>query len=83
MEVSILQAKTDFSKLIHMLESKEEESVIVCRYGKPVAKITAYEKPDVTRRIGILKGQPYVSMTQEEFDQDNEDIAKMLIDGDL
>lgn len=83
MEVSILQAKTDFSKLIHMLESKEEEAVIVHRYGKPVAKITAYQKPDVSRRIGILKGQPYVSMTQEEFDQENERIAKLLLDSEL
>ena len=83
MEVSILQAKTEFSKLIRLLESKQESSITVQRYGKPVAKIIAYEKPDVSKRIGILKGQPYVSMTQEEFDKDNEEIAKLLIGGDL
>ena len=83
MEVSILQAKTDFSKLIHMLESKEEESVIVHRYGKPVAKITAYEKPDASRRIGIFKDMGLKSLSLEEFDKDNEEIAALLYSEEL
>lgn len=78
MEVSILQAKTDFSKLLRLLESKQEDSITVQRYGKPVAKIILYDKPDVSKRIGILKGQPYVPMTQEEFDRDNDEIANRL-----
>ena len=83
MEISILQAKTDFSKLIRLLESQQEDSIIVARHGKPVAKIIRYQKPDVSGRIGILKGQPYISMTQEEFDRDNDKIAKIMMDGEL
>ena len=78
MEVSVLQAKTDFSKLLHLLEDKKEESIIVSRHGKPVAKIISFEAAPVSARIGVLKDYPYKSMTQEEFDANNEEIAKLL-----
>ena len=82
MEVNVIQAKTDFSKLIHLLEDKEEDVIVVSRYGKPVAKIIPYNEPAISARIGVLKGQPYVPMTQEEFDKDNDEIAKLLMDGE-
>ena len=78
MEVSILQAKTEFSKLIHLLEDKREDSITVSRYGKPVAKIILYEEQPAARRIGVLQGMPYKSMTQEEFDRDNKEIAELF-----
>ena len=83
MEVNVLQAKTDFSKLLHLLESKREESIIISRYGKPVAKIIPFTETPAAQRIGILKGEPYAPMTQEEFDRDNEKIANLLMDGEL
>ena len=83
MEVNVIQAKTDLSKLLHLLESKREESIIVSRYGKPIAKIIPYTEAPVEERIGILKGQPYISISQEEFDESNDEIAKLLTSGDL
>lgn len=83
MEVNVIQAKTDLSKLLHLLETKKEESIIVSRYGKPIAKIIPFDDTPVSNRIGILKNQPYTSMTQEEFDKDNEAIAEMLQEGEL
>ena len=83
MEVNVIQAKTDLSKLLHLLETKQEDAIIVSRYGKPIAKIISYEETTVSNRIGILKNQPYSAHTQEEFDKNNEEIAGMLLEGDL
>ncbi len=82
MEVSIAQGKAEFSNLIRLLESKREESITITRYGKPVAQLTVPPTAPVTKRIGALKGFPYKSMTQEEFDKNNEKIAKLLIEGE-
>jgi len=40
MQVNILEAKTDFSRLIRLLESKKEDFITVARNGKPVVKMT-------------------------------------------
>ena len=82
MEVSIAQGKAEFSNLIRMLESKREESITITRYGKPVAQITVPQPAPVSKRIGALKNHPYQPLTQEEFDKNNEKIAKLLIEGE-
>ena len=82
MEVNVIQAKTDFSKLLRLLESKKEESIIVSRYGKPVAKITPYNVPVVSNRLGIADGK-YGPINLDDFDSDNEEIARLLIEGEL
>ena len=46
MQVNILEAKTELSKLIRLLETGKEESVIIARYGKPVVKLTPYTDVD-------------------------------------
>jgi antitoxin (DNA-binding transcriptional repressor) of toxin-antitoxin stability system len=38
--INMHQAKTQFSKLIHCIE-RENETVLVCRHGHPVAEIKA------------------------------------------
>lgn len=81
MEVNVIQAKTDFSKLIHLLEEKQEDVIIVSRYGKPVVKIIPFEEPSAPRRIGIYKDMNLKPLSLEEFDEDNEVIAHMLTDG--
>ncbi len=43
MQVNVFEAKTDFSKLIRLIESGREESVTVARNGRPVVKIVPYE----------------------------------------
>ncbi len=54
-QVNVLEAKTNFSKLLAMLERREESEVIICRNGTPVAKITPYER-DRSKAFGIAKG---------------------------
>ena len=75
MQVNILEAKTDFSKLIRLLETKKEDYITVARNGKPVVKITRISEVPVVNRIGIAKGKFAV---KGDFDADNEAIADML-----
>ena len=80
MQVNILQAKTDFSKLVRILESKREDTIIVSRYGKPVVQITLYNEKPVSKRIGIAKGK---FNSPIDLDKDNAEIAEMLSGGAL
>ena len=57
MQVNILEAKTEFSKLIRLLETGKEDHIIVARYGKPVVKMTVYNDTPVSKRIGAAKGK--------------------------
>ena len=80
MQVNILEAKTDFSKLIRLLETKKEDFIIVARNGKPVVKITLINEVPVSKRIGVARGK--FSM-KGDFDADNGEIADMLMGGTL
>ena len=80
MQVNVLQAKTDFSKLIRLIETDREDEILVARNGKPVVKITAIEKKPVSKRIGVAKGK---FTMPDDFDADNEYIASLFMGGDL
>ncbi len=80
LQVNILEAKTDFSKLIRLLETKKEDAITVARNGKPVVRITLINEMPVSNRIGIGKGRFAV---KGDFDADNEDIAALLMEGTL
>ena len=75
-QVNILEAKTDFSKLVRLLETKKEDFITVARNGKPVAKITLINETPVSKRIGIAKGK---FTMKGDFDADNGEIADMLM----
>ena len=79
-QVNILEAKTDFSKLIRLLETKKEDYITVARNGKPVARITLINEIPVSKRIGIAKGKFTV---KGDFDADNDEITEMMMGGVL
>ncbi len=80
MQVNILEAKTDFSRLIHLLESKKEDAITIARNGKPVARITLIEETPVSKRIGAAKGKFNI---HGDFDAANAEIAETLTGGAL
>lgn len=80
MQVDVHKAKTDFSRLIRLLESGKEDSITVARNGKPVAKLVRYEDISASNRIGIAKGKFIVP---DDFDSGNEEIATVLSGGNL
>ncbi|MBO4358373.1 MAG: hypothetical protein IKX97_05860 [Erysipelotrichaceae bacterium] len=74
-QVNMLEAKTHFSKLIRLLETKEEDEIIIARDNSPVAKIVLYVKPETSKRIGVAKGK-HRPIDLETFNSLNDEIAK-------
>ena len=54
-QVNIHQAKTELSKLVERAEAGEE--VIICRSGKPAAKLVPLTRVRGRRRLGLLDGK--------------------------
>ena len=79
-QVNVLEAKTELSKLIRLLESKREDYITVARNGKPVVKMTLIDDTPVSNRIGIARGK---YKAPNDFDACNEDAVKLLTGGNL
>ena len=75
-QMNVLEAKTNFSKIIAMLERGEEKEVIVARAGKPVVRITLCEQQKSFDQIfGIAKGK---FVLPDDIDECNDEIARMF-----
>jgi len=75
MQVNILEAKTELSKLIRLIETGKEDHIIIARYGKPVVKLTSCCDVPVAKRIGIAKGR---LKSPDDLDQYNDEIADLF-----
>lgn len=73
---NMLEAKTNLSRLVESIESGAESEIVIARNGKPAARLVPVTPPTL-RPLGLLNGK-YPSMTQEEFDADNDIIAEMF-----
>ncbi len=62
-EVSITEAKTQFSSLLAKVEAGEE--VIITLRGKPIAKIVAIKKTSEKRVLGQSRGEILIA---DDFD---------------
>ena len=74
MEISIYDAKTNFSKLIQSLIDGKEECIVVSKNGKPVAQITLIAKKN-SKRVGIAKKE------MNGFDTSLEDFNSIPVEG--
>lgn len=74
-QVNMLEAKTNLSKLIAMLENREEQEVIIARNGSPVAKMTLMHQEKPPKRIGVAKGKIFYP---DDIDECNDLIAEMF-----
>lgn len=75
MQVNILEAKTDLSKLVRLIETGKEKQIIIARYGKPIVKMTLCSDAPVSRRIGIAKGK---LKSPDDLDLYNDEIAEQF-----
>ena len=71
------QAKNNLSALLKLLEEGKEESIVIARNGKPVAKMVAYAPVDVSKRIGIAKNSPLV-VDDWAFDELDDYVAELF-----
>ncbi len=74
-KMNVLEAKTNFSRLLAMLESREEDEIIICRNNREVARITLIPPVDVSRRIGIAKG---LFAVPDDINEMDDEIAEMF-----
>ena len=75
MQVNILEAKTNLSNLVRLIETGKEERIIIARYGKPVVKMVVYNDAPVSKRIGVAKGK---LKSPVDLDRHNDEIAELF-----
>lgn len=74
-QVNMLEAKTDLSKLVKMLETKQEEVIYLARNGTAVAQMTLIPKKPDKKRIGVAEGKFKVP---DEFDAWDKEVEEMF-----
>ena len=55
-QANMLEAKTELSKLVKMLETGQEDVIYIARNNVPVVQMTLGSIPDETQRIGVAEG---------------------------
>ncbi len=68
---NISKAKAQLSALIEKVMAGQE--VIICKAGKPVAKLVRYEQSEKPRHPGVLRGKIKIA---NDFDELPKDIAE-------
>ncbi len=56
-QVNVLEAKNELSRLIRLLESREEDHIIIARNGVPVVQMVLYPQENRKSKIGTAKGK--------------------------
>ena len=73
-QVNMLEAKTDLSRLVRSLETRQEDVVYIARNGKPVVQMTLINKKPKNKRIGVAKGKFSVPDDFDKWDKEIEDM---------
>lgn len=73
-QVNMLEAKSDLSRLIRLLESKQEDVIYLARKGKAVAQMTLIPPKSANRRIGVAEGKFKVPDEFDIWDREIEDM---------
>jgi prevent-host-death family protein len=74
-QVNMHEAKTNFSRLVEALENGTEDSIVIARNGRPVARLVR-ESPaeDTRRRIGVARGKFVVPPPSQELEDEVTDL---------
>lgn len=68
--VSIYEMKTQLSKYISMVESGEEEEIVILKNGKKVASVTKYHDEKTPVRLGagllVTEAKPFVLKSDDD-----------------
>lgn len=76
-QVNMLEAKTDLSKLVKMLETKQEEVIYLARNGTVVAQLTLVPQKTAKRNLGVAEGKFKIP---DDFDAWDKEIEEMFGD---
>lgn len=73
-QVNMLEAKTNLSKLINMLETKQEDVIYLARNGTAVVQMTLIPHEPTKKRIGVAEGKFKVPDEFDAWDKEIEDM---------
>lgn len=76
-QVNMFEAKSDLSKLVKMLETREEDVIYIARNGVKIAQLTLIQTPDVSKRIGIAEGK---MILPDDFDRTFDNLDREITD---
>lgn len=74
-QVNMLEAKTELSRLVKLLEEREQDVVLIARNGQPVVQMQLIEFPPNDERVGVAKGKLSIP---DEFDEWDEEVVGMF-----
>ena len=69
-QANMLEAKTELSKLVRLLETRQEDVVYIARNNVPVVQMTLIELPQEEPRIGVAEGEFTVPSDFGEWDDE-------------
>ena len=72
-QVNMLEAKTDLSKLVKLLETKQEDVIYLARNGTAVVQMTLIPQKPVGKSIGVAEGKFKVPDEFEAWDKEVEE----------
>lgn len=67
--VNMLEAKTQFSRLVEATEQGTQRGIIIARNGRKAARLVPLERTEATRRMGVAKGK---FALRDDIDADND-----------
>lgn len=73
-QVNMLEAKTELSKLVKMLETYREDVIYIARDGKPVVMMTLIPQQEAKSRFGAAKGVLKMPDAFDDWDNEIEDL---------
>lgn len=79
-QLNMLEAKTNLTKMIKLLETKQEDEFIICRNGQPCAKLVYFESKKKKRTLGKYDGK-YNSLSWDQWKELDEEIIKDVEEG--
>jgi prevent-host-death family protein len=73
--IDILEAKTQFLRLVERVETGADAEILIARNGRPVARLVPLAALPTQRRIGVAKG---CFTVPESIDGSNAEVADLL-----
>lgn len=80
MVLNVMDKHIDLSYLISLLENKKESLITVTKNGVPVARIIPCENELPPRKLGLAKGKFSIP---DDFDDTDEELVKMMMEGNI
>lgn len=77
LQANVLETKNSLSSFLRLLESGQEDCVVIARHNKPVARIVPIQEVEPTNRIGVARAE---QLYTDDWDSEatNEEVAALF-----